>query len=136
MQLQETPYFMTLITTTLAIGCLLFFLWMGAIALRYPGQLLRSFGLSATTPDARNEIRAVYGGFGIAVASLLGVGLLWRTNLSDIALTLGVSMAGMAGGRIISAVVDRQFGKYPRIYLFVELVLVAALLVVFLYGRS
>ena len=47
----------------------LFFLAMGTYALISPGALVAPFRLSARSPESRSEIRAVYGGFGIAMAA-------------------------------------------------------------------
>ena len=48
-----------------------FFLGMGLCALARPALVVAFVGLVPGTADARNEIRAVYGGFGIAIAALL-----------------------------------------------------------------
>jgi hypothetical protein len=44
---------------------------MGSVALVKPALIWKPFGVAPTTPAARNEVRAVYGGFGLAVAALL-----------------------------------------------------------------
>ena len=46
---------------------------MGVYALVVPAAILAPFGVPVESPDGRAEVRAVYGGFGIAVAALLGV---------------------------------------------------------------
>ena len=43
------------------------FIAMGVMALLRPAQVLAYFGLHNLTPDLRNEVRAVYGGFGVAL---------------------------------------------------------------------
>ena len=48
-----------------------FFLGMGVYALATPAALLRPFGVTPETPTSRSEIRAVYGGFGLAIAAVL-----------------------------------------------------------------
>jgi Domain of unknown function (DUF4345) len=126
---------MAVVTVLLVVLCALFFLWMGVMALLYPAHLLRGFSLHALVADARNEVRAVYGGFGLAMTGVLISGLVWRSHLPGIALTLGASMSGMAAARATSALVDRELGKYPLAFFLVELALAAALLTVFWYGR-
>ncbi len=44
---------------------------MGFYALSTPSSIPAIFGGTAPSADSRNEIRAVYGGFGVAVAALL-----------------------------------------------------------------
>ena len=39
---------------------------MGLLALARPADVLAQFGVSVETPEGRNEVRAVYGGFGLA----------------------------------------------------------------------
>ncbi|MFI9401884.1 DUF4345 family protein [Nocardia sp. NPDC052316] len=104
-----------------AVGVL--FAGMGAYALAAPAALARPFGLSASTAVSRTEIRAVYGGFGIAVAGVL----LWSALDSDdvrtgAALTVGFALAGMAGGRLVSSLLDTRMRFYPIwFYCLVEL---------------
>ena len=53
-----------------------FFLGMGVCALVRPQFVVSFVKLVPETADARNEVRAVYGGFGIAIAVLLAVAAL------------------------------------------------------------
>jgi hypothetical protein len=104
-----------------------FFFAMGAVALVAPQQVLATFGVVVTTRDGRNEIRAVYGGFGVAIAALL---LIARTNAGIRAgalLAVAVALLGMAFGRLVAAVVDGRPGFYPWVFFGVELLLAAAL---------
>ena len=58
----------------------------------------------------------------IAVAALL-VFSLTRHDLSDgMLFALAISSAGMAMGRIVSVLIDRKFGRYPAMYVVLELV--------------
>ena len=104
------------------------FALMGAGALIRPDAVTRQFGVSTLTPAGRNEVRAVYGGFGVAMAALL----LWTLRApvlrESVAVTLAVALLGMAAGRVVSASIDRRLDKAPLWYLIVELVAVAALL--------
>jgi Domain of unknown function (DUF4345) len=104
------------------IGAALFFGMIGVSAMIRPRNLLRGFSIEAHEAESRNEIRAVYGGFPMAVAALLMFSLK-RPDLSDgILFTLAISSAGMALGRIVSVLIDRKLGRYPATYIFLELV--------------
>jgi hypothetical protein len=48
-----------------------FFLGRGLYGLARPAGLIRPFGITLPDPTARAEVRAVYGGFGVAVAAVL-----------------------------------------------------------------
>ena len=106
-----------------------FFAGMGALALVRPARIVDRFSIEVASVDGRNEIRAVYGGFGLAVAGLLvwaslteGSGEAW---IPGIVATLCV---GMAGGRLASFVADRTRGSaVVWSFLVVELALAAAL---------
>jgi len=99
------------------------FAGMGLYALAAPAPLARPFGLSVTTAVSRAEIRAVYGGFGVAVAGVLFWSAFDAGELrAGAALTVGFALAGMAGGRIISRLVDNGMRFYPIwFYCLVEL---------------
>ena len=49
------------------------FLLMGAVALVSPHSITRWVAITALPVPARNEVRAVYGGYGVAMAVLLVV---------------------------------------------------------------
>lgn len=105
----------------------LLFALMGLAAFARPRTLVAPFGLVADTPDARNEVQAVYGGFGLAVAGTL-IACLWYPQYRDgVVLAVAASLAGMAGGRAVAALRERP-GRMPVIFFFVE-VIGAALLV-------
>lgn len=102
-------------------GVALFFLGMGVVALVRPEAVLAFFGLSTLPVDARNEVRAVYGGFGVAIAGLLVLALRDDALRNGIVVTVAVALAGMAAGRLASAVIDRAFGRWPAVFLLVEI---------------
>ena len=105
-----------------------FFLGMGLYALAAPASLIRPFGISLSRPESRAEVRAVYGGFGLAIAGVLGYAALHPSASDAILITVAVALAGMAVGRLISAVVDERTAFYPNwFYFLVEIVLAAAL---------
>ena len=115
----------------LYLGALLFAA-MGLGALVAPDRVTEQFGIPSLTTAGRNEVRAVYGGFGIAMAGMLILASTSPDLRLGVGLTIGVALIGMAVGRLVSAVIDRTLPARPLMYLGVEL-LVAA---VILYGAS
>ncbi len=105
-----------------------FFFVMGGVALARPDQVVALFGTSALTRDGRNEVRAVYGGFGIAVALLL-LATLWLPALrGGVLVAVGIALLGMAIGRLVSALLDGSPGFFPWLFCGVELALSGALI--------
>lgn len=80
---------------------------MGLAALIKPAVIWAPFGVEPTTPASRSEVRAVYGGFGLAIA-----GILWFAGgaadgvREGVLLTVAVSLFGMAAGRVVSALFE------------------------------
>ena len=114
----------------LIIAVALFFAGMGVYGLAAPARLVAPFGLSADSATSRAEVRAVYGGFGVAVAALLFFAAFDAYGIRSVAsVTVAVALLGMAFGRIVSAVADRPTRFYPVwFYFVVELVLSGLLL--------
>ena len=105
-----------------------FFFAMGSVALVNPQRIVAYFGTGALTRDGRNEVRAVYGGFGVAIALLL-LASLWLPALwSGVLLVVCVALLGMAVGRLVSVVVDGSPGFFPWLFCGVEVVLSGALI--------
>ena len=52
-------------------GVAVFFFGMGLVGLVRPRFIPAMFGLHETTAEARSEVRAVYGGFGVMIALAL-----------------------------------------------------------------
>lgn len=100
----------------------IFFAGMGILAISLPHKISALVGFPSTdlSFDARNEIRAVYGGFGIAVATVLGICLRDETLTKGVTLAIGASLAGMAGGRVIATILDKTIGKIPLLFFTVE----------------
>ncbi|NNL67684.1 MAG: DUF4345 family protein [Myxococcales bacterium] len=96
---------------------------MGVVALLRPDQVMALFGTTQLTRDGRNEVRAVYGGFGVFVAFLLLSTLFFPVLRPGVLVTVGVALLGMAAGRMISALVDGSPGFHPWLFCAVELVL-------------
>ncbi len=108
----------TLILAALALA----FALMGIGALVSPAVVTRQFGIATLTPDGRSEVRAVYGGFGLAIAAVLVYAIAEPDLRTGIALTVAVALFGMAAGRLISAALDRSLSKVAALYLVIELV--------------
>ena len=107
------------------------FLLMGVVALIRPEHVTSYFSLTQIPRDMRNEVRAVYGGFGLAIASLLAAAVNSPVLTPGIVLTVGVALLGMAGGRLLSLIWDRPLGRYPTLFLMIEVFAGGALLWVF-----
>ncbi|MGV9796460.1 DUF4345 domain-containing protein [Mycobacterium sp. NPDC003449] len=111
---------------TVVVG--VFFVGMGLYALAAPGSILRPFGFSIGTATSRAEVRAVYGGFGLAVAGVLGYAAVTPSVRTGVLITVGAALAGMAFGRIVSAAIDGRTSFYPNwFYCLVEAVGAGAL---------
>jgi uncharacterized protein DUF4345 len=117
---------MSVLVTIVAI----FFAGMGAAALVRPAMIWAPFGVAPTTPASRNEVRAVYGGFGIALAILLVVADRSVAGYRDgVLVAIAVALAGMAAGRIVGfAVEPRSATRFTLLFGVIEAVLAFALL--------
>ena len=113
----------------LALAALLFAL-MGALALAAPNRVLGQFGVPPLPRDAPGEVRAVYGGFGLAVAIMLILAAAEPALRDGIALMVAAALLGMAAGRAASAAIDRGIGALPAAYLVGE----AAVALLLLFG--
>ena len=94
--------------------------FMGIAAILVPARVARQFEVTDLTVVGRNEVRAVYGGFGIAIAAVL----IWAMLVPDlgpgICLTVAAALGGMAIGRACSAIMDRKVGIISILYLCLE----------------
>ena len=104
-----------------------FFLAMGVVALWSPERIFSYFGVTSLPMDARNEVSAVYGGFGIAVAALLVGSRADPAWHQGVVLAIAVALLGMAAGRLVSRIKEGAIGFYPGLFLFVEISLATAL---------
>ena len=117
---------MTLLVIALA-G--VFFACMGVFALARPAALIRPFGITLPIPESRAEVRAVYGGFGLAIAGVLALAAVDPALRDGILITVAAALGGMALGRVVSGVVDAPKAFYPNwFYFIVEVVAAAALM--------
>lgn len=115
--------------TVLLVAVAAFFAGMGVYALAAPAALARPFGIVIASPEARSEIRAVYGGFGLAVAAVLVMAAADEGLRTGIAVTVAAALAGMAVGRVISRLADKPTAFYPIWFYFGVELFGAALLV-------
>lgn len=111
--------------------CLLntsFFAGMGIVALVKPSLVVNTFGLKYIDADMRNEVRAVYGGFGLAVASLLLASNHYPHIEKGIKLTIAASLVGMASGRVISFLIEKPQTQVPLLFCTLESILAGTLI--------
>lgn len=84
----------------------------GVVGLTDPQALFTPLGLEIEGVDARNEIRAAYGGMHIGIGVLLLVGAA-RASLRRAALWVGLAfMGGLTLGRLVSLAVDGMPGAF------------------------
>lgn len=100
-----------------------FFLIMGALALTSPDRFVLALGLECKSRDGRNEVRGVYGGFGVAMAGVCIAGLVTPLLRPGLLWALAVALFGMVGGRVWSTVIDRGAGALMWSAMAVELTL-------------
>lgn len=106
-----------------------FFLGMGVYAIAAPAALVRPFGITLGESASRSEVRAVYGGFGLAISGALVYAAVADGDVrTGILITVGAALAGMAFGRLAAAVLGDRTAFYPNwFYFLVELVAAVAL---------
>ncbi|MDZ4269030.1 MAG: DUF4345 family protein [Mycobacterium sp.] len=103
--------------TGIIVAAAAFFAGMGVYALAAPGRLVAPFDITLASGTARAEVRAVYGGFGLAIAAMLVVALTAPDLTAGIVTTVAAALAGMALGRASSAL-DTRTGFYPNWFYF------------------
>ncbi len=104
-----------------------FFAGMGVFALAAPARLVAPFGITLAAATGRSEVRAVYGGFGLAIAAVLAAAAALPDLRTGVLITVGAALAGMAAGRVVSAL-DGPSAFYPNwFYCIVEAVAACAL---------
>ena len=105
---------------------------MGTVALWHPALVLGLFDVAVTTREGRNEVRAVYGGYGVAMGTLLMYSLTSTVLRPGILVCVAVAMLGMALGRLVSFWADGGPGFYPLLFLGIELAVCAMLFAAYL----
>lgn len=115
---------MTFQQIVLAIGALAFAGF--GIALLIAPHKMRAVDVVAETPDARSEIRAMYGGGEIGIALFLLCCVAIRDwQFMGLALQF-LAVGGIAVGRIVAIMLER-FRVSPLVFLFAGLETIAAL---------
>jgi hypothetical protein len=106
-----------------------FFLGMGFYAFAAPAALVRPFGITLGESASQSEVRAVYGGFGLAIAGVLVYAAVADEDVrTGVLITVGVALAGMAFGRLAAAALGDRTAFYLNwFYFLVQLVAAAAL---------
>jgi hypothetical protein len=102
-------------------GVALMFVVMALVAFVAPGSVVAYFGTTELSLDGRNEVRAVYGGFGLAIAALVAVSPYWPRFGPGILLTVAGALFGMAFGRVVSRAIDGGAGFYPWLFFAIEI---------------
>src|SRR4029453_17937518 len=114
---------------TLAVDVVMvFFVGMGLAPRVSPEFVTRTFGLPALTNAGRNEVRAVYGGFGLAVAAMLVVAMNDPALRAGVLLAVAAPVGAMAAGRLVAALVERPTAFYPSWFYFVAETVMAVVL--------
>ncbi|MGH8530443.1 MAG: DUF4345 family protein [Nevskiales bacterium] len=101
------------------LGVAVGFALMGLTALARPAYIGSFFDVRIESIDGRNEVRAVYGGFGLAVALALLLATQRAEWRDGIIICVSLALAGMAGGRLFSALLERP-GIWPWIFCGIE----------------
>lgn len=99
---------------------LAFFL-MACVALVTPATVGRYFQTPVVTIDMRNEVRAVYGGIGIATAVALIAAVRSESLRPGIIGSVALMLACMALARLASALFERP-GRWPWVFCALEAV--------------
>ena len=100
-----------LILSIIGIG----FLWA-------PEAWARTIEVSASTPMARTDIRATYGGFVLAAGVLLAVPAFHLEWVKPGLFACGLIYAGFASGRLIGIILERQAARLMIFFFVVEIV--------------
>lgn len=98
------------------------FLVMGVGSIIMPVTVTSQFGIHELTMAGKNEVRAVYGGFGILMAVVLYVSTVIPEWQDGILFAVAAALGGLAFGRVISALMDRGIDKWPLFYLCLEVI--------------
>jgi hypothetical protein len=96
------------------------FFGMGVAALARPKLIGSFFDVRFDSIDGRNEVRAVYGGFGLAMTLALWLAATEPELRRGVLTTVALALAGMALGRVASALVERP-GLWPWFFCALEI---------------
>jgi len=102
------------VSTAAILVAAIMFLMMGGYGLLSPSALIRPFGIALPTAAGRAEVRAVYGGFGVAVAVLLALSGLNVGGIRTGAVTaVDVALIGMQRADWWHVSLNRCMGSTP-----------------------
>jgi hypothetical protein len=88
-----------------------------------------AFGQRVTAPAYRAELRGVYGGLSLAFAGALAWAGRDRRGRRLVLRTVGLATAGIAAGRVVTAVTDGRLDVWPNaVLLATEVTMAASLL--------
>ena len=105
----------------------LFFLIMGLWALFLTDSFADLVGFSLDVYRGPNEIRAVYGGFGIAMAIMAWGAVFSSPPALGLLTALAIALVGMAAGRMVSMMIEGGVPIYGLLAGTGELALACAL---------
>jgi len=103
------------------------FILMGIGSFCLPEKVTAQFDIPTLSTAGKNEVRAVYGGFGVLMGLMLIIALFTPNLREGICLTVAAALGGMAIGRFLSAVLDRHINGFPLFYMCLEAVLASLL---------
>ena len=104
------------------------FLAMGIGALVKPHLVTAQFDIPELSCAGRNEVRAVYGGFGVMIAAARGFALRQPAMRTGVLVAGAAALTGMAAGRVVSGVIDRRIDAELLRYFVLEAVVAAMLM--------
>lgn len=115
---------MKLIQTIVVLVIAILYCWMGYKALASPTAITGIFDVPDVTGAMKNEIGAVYGGFGFAFGISLIVAFFRRSSVATgVILCLGILTLGMAAGRAISFCLLQPDNRYPMLFMGMEILM-------------
>ena len=110
--------------TLVAVFISVLYLWMGYRGLTDAAGCLALFDVREVPPAMRNEVAAIYGGFGVSFGLLLLVAIFRQSEMSrGIILSLAVLTLGLAAGRIFSFCSSFPENYYPLIFMVLEILM-------------
>ena len=104
------------------------FLIMGLVGLFSPQRMTALVDIAELSAAGRNEVRAVYGGFGVVIGGLLLATVSEPELHEGVVLTVAVALLGMVAGRCLSWVIERRIDVFPLLFMVGELLFAAGLL--------
>lgn len=99
---------------------------LGIVGLASPEFVVGAFDQRIATSAYRGEVRGVYGGMSLCFAGALAWANRDRAGRRMVLKTIGLATAGIAAGRVITAVADGQIEAWPTAALLASEVTMAA----------